>query len=113
MNVVTAFAGRNLPKEIPFPETEYASRVANTRAAMDQAGLDMLLVHYLPNICYLTGYESHLPEWYACLLVPQEGDLVLQVCNLEIGLAVVHTHLRNIHRVFWNNMQEAAEQLVD
>lgn len=112
MDVVSTFAGRNLPKETPFPELEYESRLAKVRAAMVDAALDMLLVHYLPNICYLTGYESHLSDWYACLLVPREGEPTLQVCNLEVGLAVVHTNVRNIHSVPWNNMHEAAEQLV-
>ena len=114
MNVVSTFAGRNLPKETPFPQAEFESRLARPgRTAMDRAGLDMLLVHYLPNICYLTGYESHLSDWYACLLVPREGEPTLQVCNLEVGLAVVHTNVRNIHEVPWNNMDKAAEQLVD
>ena len=57
MNVVSTFAGRDLPREMAFPEREFDARVAKARIAMDQTGLDMLLVHYLPNICYLTGYE--------------------------------------------------------
>jgi Xaa-Pro aminopeptidase len=113
MNVVSAFAGRALPKETAFPEAEFGGRLARARAAMDQAGLDMLLVHYLPNICYLTGYESHLTDWYACLLLPREGDLALQVCNLEVGLAVVYTTIRNIHQVPWNDMSKAGEQLAE
>ncbi len=111
MNVVSTFAGRDLPKEMAFPEAEFDARVARARMAMDQAGLDMLLVHYLPNICYLTGYESHLTDWYACLLIPREGALSLQVCNLEVGLAVVYTQIRQIHQVPWNDMSKAGDQL--
>jgi len=50
----------NLPAEMAFSRTEYAHRIATTRAAMDAPGLDLLLVHSLPDICYLTGFQTPL-----------------------------------------------------
>ena len=49
--------------------------------AMDRAGLDVLLVHSLPNICYLTGFQTPLSDWYHCLILPRDGEPVLQVCD--------------------------------
>ena len=45
-------------------------RLARTRAAMASAGIDVLLVHSLPDICYLTGFQTPLSDWYSCLVLP-------------------------------------------
>ena len=34
-----------VPREWSFPEPEYRARLEKTRKAMDQAGIDVLLVH--------------------------------------------------------------------
>ncbi len=41
-----------------FSATEYARRLAKTRAAMDVAGIDLLFVEDPANITWLTGYEG-------------------------------------------------------
>src|SRR5262249_47026726 len=59
----------------------------------------------------LTGYQTPLSDWYNCLLVPLEGETTLQVCDFEVGLAMLHTTLTRIEHVRWNRMEEAAGQL--
>lgn len=39
-----------------FEPSEYAAHLARTRAAMDIAGLDLLVVSDESNMYYLTGY---------------------------------------------------------
>jgi ectoine hydrolase len=41
-----------------FPETEYADRLAKTRAEMERRSLDVLLVTDPANMYYLTGYDA-------------------------------------------------------
>ncbi|TNF21897.1 MAG: M24 family metallopeptidase [Rhodobacteraceae bacterium] len=45
-------------KDIPFSEAEYARRLAKTRAAMAEQGLDALLVSDPSNMAWLTAYDG-------------------------------------------------------
>jgi Xaa-Pro aminopeptidase len=112
MDILNEYYRRLLHKEMAFSETEYNRRLAKVRLVMADWGLDVLLLHHLANICYLTGYQTPMSNWYNCLLVPAEGELSLQVCDFEVGLALVNTAVPNILNVRWNQMDEAAEQLV-
>ena len=56
--------------EIAFSEEEYASRLRKVRESMAEAGLDVLMVTYINNACYLTGYQTPLANWYVCVAVP-------------------------------------------
>lgn len=52
-----------------LPAVEYARRVADTKARMAQAGLDVILCQDPANICWLTGFDGrsfHVPQ---CVLV--------------------------------------------
>ena len=76
-----------------FSDAEYAERLARVRRAMAAQGLDLLLLHNLPSVCYLTGYQTPVSDWYTCLIVPLEGDLTLQFTVPEIsGLAGLHLY---------------------
>jgi Xaa-Pro dipeptidase len=44
---------------------------------MGRRGLDLLLCHHFPNICYLTGMESVLWRKYFLCMVPREGEPTL------------------------------------
>lgn len=61
----------------PFPVEEYTRRLRETRRRMAARGIECLLVHTFPSICYLTGFESIAPHKYFLLAVPLEGELVL------------------------------------
>ena len=43
---------------LPFPRTEYDDRLRKTRAAMREAGLDVLLVFHQEHMFYLAGYDQ-------------------------------------------------------
>jgi Xaa-Pro aminopeptidase len=113
MDILESYRTRLVPKEMAFSEAEYRARLARVRDAMGAQGLDLLLLHHLPSVCYLTGYQTPVSDWYNCLVVPPEGELVLQVCDFEVGLALVHTTVERILSVRWNRMDEAAAQLVE
>src|SRR5438094_308000 len=55
---------------LPFPRTEYDDRLRRTRAAMREAGLDVLLVFHQEHMLYLAGYDQ-IGYWvYQVLVVP-------------------------------------------
>ena len=100
----------DVPRERAFAKAEYGTRIARTRLAMDAAGINVLLVHSLPNICYLTGYQTPLADWYHCLILPRVGEPILQVCDPE--LAAMNTYVNALLPVSWEEMDAAADQLV-
>jgi Xaa-Pro aminopeptidase len=101
----------DIPREMAFPRAEYARRIEKTRAAMDGPGLDLMLVHSLPDICYLTGFQTPLSDWYHCLILPRDGVPVLQVCDPE--LAAMHSYIDTVLPVAWDSMDSAPAQLTD
>jgi Xaa-Pro dipeptidase len=55
---------------LPFERSEYEDRLRRTRAAMRQAGLDVLLVFHQEHMFYLAGYDQ-VGYWvYQVLIVP-------------------------------------------
>ncbi|HEV8308217.1 MAG TPA: Xaa-Pro peptidase family protein [Methylomirabilota bacterium] len=54
----------------PFERSEYTARLRRTRAAMREAGLDVLLVFHQEHMFYLAGYDQ-IGYWvYQVLIVP-------------------------------------------
>ena len=113
MDLLESYRTRLLPKELAFSEAEYRARIARVREAMSAQGLDLLLLHHLPSVCYLTGYQTPVSGWYTCLVLPLEGEVALQVCDFEVGLALIHTTVERILSVRWNRMDDLATQLVE
>ena len=113
LDLVSAYTGQSLTREAAFPAAEYVERLARMRGAMARAGLDFALVHNMANLCYLTGHQTPMADWYNCLLVPASGELTLQVC--DAGLAVVHTQgVGKLVWVRWDTMSGgAARQTVE
>ena len=98
-----------VPAERAFAQSEYDGRLARMRAAMRGAGIDLVLLHSLPDICWLTGYQTPLSDWYSCAIVPLAGEIVLQVCDYE--LAAMHTYVDTFVPVSWEDMDAAAAEL--
>lgn len=113
MDIIEAFTTKKtVVKEASFPKAEYEDRLKRVRAKMAEQGLDCLLVNNTPSMCWLSGYQTPMADWYNCLIVPAKGDLTLQIC--DVGLGVVNTYtVAHFHWVRWDTMSgEAARQLM-
>ena len=101
-----------VPQEMAFPRSEYDARVAKVRKAMEEQGIDVLLVQYTPNFCYLAGYQTPLAFWYGCLVLPREGEPTALVPQQEIDNLMVHGwNNENIHLFDWQNNREAPAEV--
>ena len=108
-----ALVDAGVPREPAFPKAEYDTRLANVRKAMGEQDIDVLLVQHTPNFCYLAGFQTPLSNCYGCLIVPREGDLIAQVCDIEIPNLMVHGwDNTNIYTVPWYRQFEGPPQLV-
>lgn len=66
-----------------FPQTEYQTRLDRTRAAMEERGLDALLVSSPENIYYLCGLDHMGYFAYQVLVVPRDGRPILVTRAME------------------------------
>jgi ectoine hydrolase len=62
--------------ELNFSREEYAERLAKTRAAMERAEVDTLIVSDPSNMAWLTGYDGWSFYVHQCVIVPPDGDPV-------------------------------------
>lgn len=97
------------PPEPAFPAGEYTARCFALRAQMAERGLDVLLVHNPADVCWACGYQSPYADWYACLVVPAEGPLTLQVCDAD--LARLNTTVDDVVYVQWHEAERAGRDL--
>lgn len=101
------------PKDLAFSEQEYQQRISSVRLEMSKVGLDVLLITFHPNLFYFAGYTSFATDKYACLLIPQAGDLLLQIPIIDIPGAVVSGWLpsRNILPFHGHEPRSATKQI--
>jgi Xaa-Pro dipeptidase len=71
--------------------------VERLQEALNERGLDGLLVHTPENLAYLTGYETSGYFEYQVLVVPASGEPRLLVREVERGNVDEHTHLPGAH----------------
>lgn len=62
--------------ELNFSHGEYQQRIAKTRAAMAQAGVELLLVYDPSNKAWLTGYDGWSFYTHECVLLAMQGEPV-------------------------------------
>jgi ectoine hydrolase len=60
--------------KLNFTRAEYDERLAKTRAAMDRAGIELLVVTDPSNMHWLTGYDGWSFYVHQCVMVPGEGE---------------------------------------
>lgn len=60
--------------ELPFERAEYEARLARTRAAMERAGIDLLIATDPSNMAWLTGYDGWSFYVHQCVLVLPDAD---------------------------------------
>jgi ectoine hydrolase len=61
---------------LAFARSEYAARIAKTRAAMQRAGIDLLIVTDPTNMGWLTGYDGWSFYVHQCVLLAMDGEPV-------------------------------------
>lgn len=101
MSLVDELTEHPIPPVTAFTPDEYAARLRRTREAMSARGLDVLLVTELADICYLAGFHTFAPYIFTCLVVPLDGELVLQTGEIEIPSTLVHSIVRDIEAYPW------------
>ena len=67
-----------------FPREEFAGRVAKARAAMAEAGAELLLVDHAEFLAWLTGYTVS-ETMYRAAFLPREGDTWFVLRELDAG----------------------------
>ena len=60
--------------DLPFERAEYGARLAKTRKAMEQAGIELLIVTDPSNMAWLTGYDGWSFYVHQCVLVLPDED---------------------------------------
>jgi Xaa-Pro aminopeptidase len=98
-----ALTSRPIPKDLAFPEEEYRRRVAKVRSLMAERGLDALLVTEVPNVCYLSGYDTFVPNNFACLTLAADGEPTLQVAEFEIPGALLNSWVKDVRATRFND----------
>ncbi|MCH8090657.1 MAG: aminopeptidase P family protein [Chloroflexi bacterium] len=111
VDYVEACLKEPVPREWAFPESEYRDRLDKVYKAMDEAEIDVLLVHAIVDMCYLTGYQTLWPEAYTCLIVPRDGEPFMQVGEIEAGLAILHGPIKDLETFSWVGSDVAPNQL--
>ena len=68
--------GTAAPVALRFSRGEYAARIAKTRRAMEESGLELLVVSDPSNMAWLTGYDGWSFYVHQCVLLGLEDDPV-------------------------------------
>lgn len=100
-------------RELAFPRDEYEQRIAALRRVMEGAQLDALLVTHRPDLNYLTGYCTFGVGNHACLVLPRDGDPVLQVTAIEIAAGTAVSWVSDLRCAPWVGQSGAGRQLAD
>ncbi|MFQ5875350.1 MAG: M24 family metallopeptidase [Dehalococcoidia bacterium] len=103
---------RPIPKEMAFSEEEYRRRVEKVKGIMDGQGLDALLVTFVPNVCYMSGYQAFAADLYVCFVLPRDGEPALQVAELEIPAALLAGWVKDVRGVRWIDPEAVTTELV-
>ncbi|WP_148254949.1 M24 family metallopeptidase [Aidingimonas lacisalsi] len=98
--------------ECPFPESEFQRRRAAVAAALDERGLDGLLLTDPADIFYLTGYTTFEVAVHTALVFTPRR-LVLQVPSIETGPAVASTRVDEILGYRWEGVEDVLGPLAD
>ncbi len=70
-------------EKLAITPAEYAERLATTRAAMGEAGLDGLILFNSNRIVYLSGFNHAATERPMALIVPPSGEIGVLIPQLE------------------------------
>jgi len=66
---------------------------------MAEQRLDAMLVTFVPNVSYMTGYQAFAADLYTCFILPADGQPTLQVIELEIPGALLNTWVEDVRAI--------------
>ncbi len=82
-----------------FTAIEFATRIARTRASMDEQGLDGMLLFSPESHYWLTGYDTFGFVFFQCMVVPRHGEPVLLTRSADLRQAR-HTSILSDIRIW-------------
>ena len=82
----------------------YLDRIARARTAMEDAGVDALLVSVGSDLPYLTGYEAMPLERLTMLVVPRDGEATMVIPRLEAPRVVPQPGVFELRR--WDEVED-------
>ena len=88
-------------RDLAFSEVEYRRRLRATQQAIASQDLDALVCTFMPNICYLSGYETLASFAPAFLVVPSEANPTLLVDEFEAYNTLVSCSVEEVATFPW------------
>ena len=93
---LTELKKKKIRQELAFTNTEYRARFDKARLMMQHHDIDLLLSTYLPNICYITGYQFTNCDYSGYLLLPRNGTTTMVVPGTEVSTVLLHGWVRDV-----------------
>ncbi|MGY4281677.1 Xaa-Pro dipeptidase [Bradyrhizobium sp. LM2.7] len=93
----------------PFSTEEFQSRLERVQGAIQNEGLVGLMVHSPANIYYLSGYHTSGYFAYQVLFVPQRGEPLLLVREVEKTNGDEYSWLKPELRVMYADIEDPME----
>ena len=93
-----------------FSQSEYENRMQRLKEAMDQRGLDCLLLFSQESMYWLTGYDTFGFCFFQCLVVTKDGEMALLTRAPDLRQARHTSIIDNI--VVWRD-REGADPTTD
>ena len=88
-----------------FSDQEFANRKVLLLQAMNEAGLDAMLLFAQESMYWLTGYDTFGFCFFQCLVVKSDGEMVLLTRSADLRQARHTSNLENI--VIWTDSANA------
>ena len=86
-----------LAQELSFPPEEYLARINRIRQEMDHRNIDVLLVQHPSSVMYVSGFQTFSMNNGETDILPKDDDPCLVVHAPEVGGALLHTWIGNVH----------------
>jgi len=80
-------------QESAFPKEEYAERLSKAQTRLAHAKLDALVITGPENIFYLTGQQTPGYYTFQAMLLPEQGDPVFVIRQLEVFNFIANTYI--------------------
>lgn len=93
--------------ELVFSVEEFKRRIQRVRESMEEAGLDLLLVHTPENIYYLTGYRTPGYYTYQCFILPLDSEGMMLTRFMEEGNVMAQSWVEK--RVTYQDTEDPVE----